>query len=124
MRRTCRRFQNGPTLNQALSEIRRDILALDVEADLTLWRIESRVRRRPIQTGDHKMIIVPEQKLPVQLAIMNLHQPDTGRAGEGLEFICVLSGHRPRRFRITDDSLYRSFRGCHHWNDRASLSLS
>jgi len=121
MWRTCRRFQSGPTFNQALSEIRRDIWTLDVETDLTLWRIGSRVRRRPIQTGDHNVIIIPEQKLSVQLAIMNLHEPDTGGAGEGLEFNCVLSAHRPRRFRIADDSLYRSFGGCHHWNDGASL---
>src|SRR5882757_922881 len=47
------------TLNQALSEISRDIWRLDVETDLTLWCIGSRVRRRPIQTGDHKMIIIP-----------------------------------------------------------------
>jgi hypothetical protein len=95
IRRTWRRFQSGPTLNQALSEIRRDIWSLDVETDLTLWCIGSRVRRRPLQTGDHKMIIIPKQKLSMQFAIMNLHEPDTVGAGESLEFGCVLSAHKP-----------------------------
>jgi hypothetical protein len=30
------------------------------------------------------MIIIPEQKLSM-LAILNLHEPDTGRAGESLK---------------------------------------
>ena len=45
----------------------------DVEANLTLWSIRPRVGGRPIQTGDHKMIIVPEEKFPVQFSIMDLH---------------------------------------------------
>ena len=67
--------------DEELSEIRSDIWTLDVETDLTLRSIGWRLRRRPIQTGDHKMIIIPQQKLSVQLAILNLHEPDASGAG-------------------------------------------
>jgi hypothetical protein len=36
------------------------------------------------------MVIIPEKKLAVQFAIVNLNEPDAGRSGQGREVLGIL----------------------------------
>jgi hypothetical protein len=71
------RVESGPSVDQPAANILSDTRTLDVEANFTLRSIRVCISRRPIQAGNHEMIIIPEKKLTMQLTIVNLNQLDT-----------------------------------------------
>ena len=89
------RVQSGPSVDQPAANILSDTRTLDVEANFTLRSIRVCISRRPIQAGNHEMIIIPEKKLTMQLTIVNLNQLDTSRSREGCQILGILLCDRP-----------------------------
>lgn len=87
-------IERGPSLSQPAPDICCETRTLDVETDFAERSIGACIGRRPVQTGEHKMIIIPQKKLAVQLTIVNLNQPNASEAAKAARSLasCFVTG--------------------------------